>query len=266
MKKLDHVLRAVDERIALNATHEAAEPTLYHVTYAGRLPGITEEGLRPNAPRAIGASGYDAHARDRVFLTEGDGVFFWHHRAEDFAEHMSDNPLEDELVPVVLHVGYFIQAPMEPIGSDCLEVFDGKEWVSLGTEDLDLESAFDVEEPDPPDCDDDCARKTTMSAERSTSAAWRRRRSPSPSTRSSSARRSCLRRSTSEARRHRSTRRRRSCRNRTCRSSSSRPGRAGCTAAIYESRSPRTTWVCRASGFASTDSTTFAQRLPWRGR
>lgn len=176
----DDLDELVGEQVALNAAG-AAEPLLYHVTYASRLPGIYEEGLRPNAPRAIGASAYDAHARDRVFLTEGDGVFFWHSRAEDFAEHASDNPLEDELVPVVLRVdpkcvdyanelvddeigtrdaradAFFIQAPMEPIGADCLEVFDGEEWVPLGTEDLDLKSAFDVEEPDPPDCDDDCA-------------------------------------------------------------------------------------------------------------
>ncbi len=172
----------VNERVALNATREAAEPPLYHVTYASRLPDITEEGLRPNAPRSIGVGDmYDAHTKNRVFLTEGDGVYFWHNRAEDFAEHASDNPLEDGLVPVVLRVdpdcidyanelvsdelgtrdasadAFFIQAPMEPIGSDCLEVFDGEEWVPLGTENLDLESAFDVEEPDPPDCDDDCA-------------------------------------------------------------------------------------------------------------
>jgi hypothetical protein len=163
--------RLVDAQAALNATCEA-EPPLYHVTYASRLPRITEDGLRPNASRSIGASAYDAHARDRVFLTEGDGVDFWHSRAEAFAEHASDNPLEGELVPVVLRVdpdcidranelvndelgtrdasadAYFIQAPMEPIGSDCLEVFDGEDWVPLGTESLDLESAFDVQ-PNP---------------------------------------------------------------------------------------------------------------------
>lgn len=80
------------------------EDYLYHVTYYNRLASISTRGLRPNQARSIGGEAYDFHRKKRVFLTTGEGVFFWHSRAEAFAEHNSDNILEDGMVPVVLRV------------------------------------------------------------------------------------------------------------------------------------------------------------------
>jgi hypothetical protein len=77
---------------------------LFHVTYWNRLASIARHGLKPNSRRSIGAASYDGHAAGKVFFTVGDGVPFWHGRAEAFAEHHSDNPMTDELVPVVLRL------------------------------------------------------------------------------------------------------------------------------------------------------------------
>jgi hypothetical protein len=120
----EHVLRAVDERLALNAIRvgrsarrreverlvdeqresvrvappSRAEP-LYHVTTYGRLAGIVREGLAPNRPRAIGLSAYDRHARGRVFFTEIGGVTFWLKRADAFRAGDDEGS-----TPVVLRV------------------------------------------------------------------------------------------------------------------------------------------------------------------
>lgn len=123
---------------------------LYHVTTVRRLEAISEDGLVAGRARAIGASAYDSHAKQGIFLTVGEGVFFWHARAEDHAEHGSDDLLEDGVVPVVLrvmaedidgklipdeigtgdakHDAWIASGPIEPVA---LEVFDGEEWVSI---------------------------------------------------------------------------------------------------------------------------------------
>ena len=94
---------------------------LFHVTYHGRLGAIARRGLTPGSARAIGGPALDAHSRGRVFLTDADGLRFWHSRAEEHAEHNSDTPLDDGLVPVVLRVdrkGMGGELEDDPQGSD----------------------------------------------------------------------------------------------------------------------------------------------------
>lgn len=156
---------------------------LYHFTYANRLGDIQETGLCPGRAAAIGHTGpYRAHSAGKLFLTHPDGAYFWHGKMEQHAEYNSDNLLEDELVPVVLRVeaedlldsgiaihedsigssdarapAYYVTVCLNP-DDILLEVWDGKGWAHLyEVSDLDLESAFDiqVEEPEPPDEDDE---------------------------------------------------------------------------------------------------------------
>lgn len=124
------------------------EPHLYHVTYAAVLPDIEEEGLRSAAGPGIGGAGYD---KDQgVFFTERDGLFTWFSRAELWAQHRSDELLEDELVPLVLRAATedleilhedtvgtrdaagAVAWVTENVEPDVLEVWDGEEWVPLG--------------------------------------------------------------------------------------------------------------------------------------
>lgn len=124
---------------------------LYHVTTYRRLREIAERGLERGRARAIGASAYDDHARRGIFLTSAEGVFFWHSRAEDHAEHGSDDLLEDGVVPVVLRIdergipddrlegdpigthdaradAWIAEGPIDP---EYIEVFDGDDWIPI---------------------------------------------------------------------------------------------------------------------------------------
>ena len=127
------------------------DDVLYHVTYSGRLESIADRGLRSGQARSIGSAGYDGHAKRGIFLTDADGVFFWHSKAEEFADYHSENVLEDELVPVVLRVdldGVEGELEDDELGSkdagyrdayiakgsiapEFLEVFDGREWLPI---------------------------------------------------------------------------------------------------------------------------------------
>lgn len=140
---------------------------LYHVTYSGRLSSIAASGLRPGQARSIGAPCHDAHAAKGVFLTAPAGAFFWHGRAEAFAEHNSDDVVADELIPVVLRVATSDSDDAErddpgsrdalaeavivknAIAPDRLEVFDGSDWVDVADYDsIDFEQAVDTESSD----------------------------------------------------------------------------------------------------------------------
>lgn len=124
---------------------------VYHVTTYRRLEAIAERGLLRGRARAIGAPSLDSHAAQGIFLTDPEGVFFWHGRAELHAEAGSDDVLEDGVVPVVLRVdvedvpddelapdeegtrdasadAWIAQGPIE---SDDIEVFNGKKWVEI---------------------------------------------------------------------------------------------------------------------------------------
>lgn len=146
------------------------EDYLYHVTYYSRLASISTRGLKPNQSRSIGNEVYDFHRKRRVFLTTGEGVFFWHSRAEAFAEHNSDNVIEDGLVPIVLRVLRSTieednDLELDEIGTrdaagyeswmlvnniilpEDLEVWNGRRWVSVEDYEgsIDPEVAVDVE-------------------------------------------------------------------------------------------------------------------------
>jgi hypothetical protein len=151
---------------------------LYHVTYYGRLAPIAARGLRPGQPRSIGGEVYDSHRKRRVFLTEGGGVFFWHSRTEAFAEHNSDNVIEDGLVPVVLRVRRAMleednDLELDEIGTsdsggyeswmlvdniilpEDIEVWNGRRWVSIDDwNSVDPTIALDEEEGESGDDDD----------------------------------------------------------------------------------------------------------------
>lgn len=143
---------------------------LYHVTYYKHLSSIASKGVTPGVGSSIGqGAGYQGHSTSRVFLTEEAGVSFWYSKAEAFAEHNSDNPLEDELVPVVLRTNFnksefeedgdtLTEDPQGTrdasatayytegsIGSDELELWDGSSWVDLG-DGVDPELAMEFEE------------------------------------------------------------------------------------------------------------------------
>lgn len=119
---------------------------LYHVTYAGRVGSIGRLGLLPGHGDTFGG-GYLEHSLGRLFLTDPDGVFFWHHRlAEQFV------PIErPEEMPVVMRFlpndedlalmeadpigaadarapAYMTESDVEP---DRIELWDGEEWVPV---------------------------------------------------------------------------------------------------------------------------------------
>ncbi len=144
---------------------------LYSVTWNGRLESIAEHGLVPNAPEAIGRGAYRSHSEGRVFLTHCDGVFFWYSRYQDHADSLSDDVLEDGMVPVVIrvrraavrhelnedpdglrdakHPAWFIEGEIPP---DEIEVWSGTTWEPVsGWESIDPRLALDTEEdPDEP--------------------------------------------------------------------------------------------------------------------
>lgn len=145
---------------------------LYHVTFYQRIPDIAADGLCPGGPRTIGGRGYDGHARGKVFLTVREGLAFWFNRAVDFAEHYSDDPVEDLYVPVVLrtnllapkrllHVdshgrldahapAFFTRGTIPP---EHIEVWSGRNWQPITS--ADMEPAEEgAQWHDPADADD----------------------------------------------------------------------------------------------------------------
>lgn len=93
-----HQVRLVSSR----RIREASSPR-YHVTYAANLPGISRDGLLPMARSNFGG-GYAGHSRDKVFLTDRDGVRYWASKLKDMADNRMDNPMMEGMFPVVLRV------------------------------------------------------------------------------------------------------------------------------------------------------------------
>ncbi|MCK5345854.1 MAG: hypothetical protein KAR20_20735 [Candidatus Heimdallarchaeota archaeon] len=154
----------------LSGDDSSDDEPLYHVTYANRLESISNAGLSPGNKRSIGSSAYDSNSSKGTFLSEEDGVSFWFNKSEEFAEHNSDNPLEDGMVPVVLRVdfggiedeeglgedepgsvdsrsaAYIIQKSIQP---EYIDVWSGTEWIPVDEYmSIDLESAFDIDGDD----------------------------------------------------------------------------------------------------------------------
>jgi len=134
---------------------------VYHVTFARNLDSIDAQGLLPEASGALGRGGYGGHSSGRLFLTEQDGVDFWYERMEAVANDLSDDPLGEGFVPLVLRVPSYEEKMqedeagtedagaqswfmIEPIASDEVEVWDGEQWTTIDEFDPDVcELAFD---------------------------------------------------------------------------------------------------------------------------
>jgi len=67
---------------------------LYHVTSEPAAEGILAKGLTPNGGPAIAGRGgaYDAHSKGKAFLTDANGVNFWHGKTEDHLFDLFDDP------------------------------------------------------------------------------------------------------------------------------------------------------------------------------
>ncbi len=119
--------------------------TLFHCTYFKNLPGIRARGIHPvSKPVLMRAAPGNLKG---VYLSDETGVRFWFRRLVSWAEHDSDNPVEDGLVPVVLQVttacdtvedelgqrdsGSQALICTQPIEPGNIRVWDGGSWVSL---------------------------------------------------------------------------------------------------------------------------------------
>jgi len=137
----------------------------YHVTYYKDLGSIEDSGLSPGGGGAMGRGGYSGHSRGRLFMTEEAGLPFWYGRMEEHANDLSDDPLEDGYVPVVLRFpepeetevdepgtqdaraeSFYSEEGVDP---DDIEIWDGSSWIPLsGWEGVDPSQAFEVDEYD----------------------------------------------------------------------------------------------------------------------
>lgn len=137
------------------------EAPVYHVTYSGSLPLIAQHGLQPDRGPGMGEQ-YDAHRKGAVFLTDPDGLSFWHERAEEWAHHRADDLLAEGVVPVVLRAWTEVPCELDEIGSHdanapawkCLgvvqpgelELWSGDGWVPVTDyEEVDFSRAVDDE-------------------------------------------------------------------------------------------------------------------------
>jgi len=154
-------LRTAAARVADLGEDEAGEA--YHVTYLRNLSSIAEDGLSPGGGGAMGRGGYSGHSQGRLFMTEESGLFFWFGRMEEHAQDMSDDPLEDGYVPVVLRFpepeGTEEDEPGtqdaravsrfsgDGVDADDIELWDGSAWIPVHDwESLDPSVSFDSEE------------------------------------------------------------------------------------------------------------------------
>ncbi len=146
------------------------ESSLFHVTYAGRLFEIAEEGLASDRRSSIGGESYDWHRRGSIFLSESGGVSYWYHWAAQWAFDRSDEPADDGLVPVVLRIvggpltddlkflkvcedddlgwqdsGQPAYKCKTTIGPKYLQVWTGSSWVPVRDYgEVDLSTSFDI--------------------------------------------------------------------------------------------------------------------------
>jgi hypothetical protein len=156
-------LGAMAERLA--GLRKADGGHAYHVTYYRDLGSIESDGLSPGGGGAMGRGGYSGHSRGRLFMTEEAGLPFWYGRMEEHANDLSDDPLEEGYVPVVLRFpepeetesdepgtrdamaeSFYSE---EGVGPDDIEIFDGNSWIPLADwEGMDPSAAFETDEFD----------------------------------------------------------------------------------------------------------------------
>ena len=150
----------------------AAKKHLYHITYFKHLSNIEQDGLIPGRGSSLGqGAGYQTHSTKRIFLTEKNGISFWYSKAEEWAEYNSDNPLEDELIPVVLRVtlndddtlihtdqigtrdasadAFYIED--DDIPHQDLEIWDGSNWKRHIEVDPKIAMEYESDDDDPDD-------------------------------------------------------------------------------------------------------------------
>jgi hypothetical protein len=134
----------------------------YHVTYYANLNSIDKHGLGPGSGPSLGKGGYSGHSTGRLFFTEKSGLFFWFGRMEEHAENMSDNPLEDGLVPVVLRFPIPEKMETDELGTsdalsksyftidkivDDIEIWYDNSWKDIDSwGNIDPGVSFDIEE------------------------------------------------------------------------------------------------------------------------
>jgi len=161
-------------RAKYNITANEDKP-LYHVTYLKNLSDIASSGLVPGSGGSLGqGAGYQEHSSGKTFLTEESGVSFWYSKGEAWADHNSDNPYDDELIPVVLRTTFTqseledadIRLEADKLGSrdaaadafytedtivpNDLELWNGSSWVHVDAH-VDPDIAMEYEEdPDDP--------------------------------------------------------------------------------------------------------------------
>lgn len=141
----------------------------YHVTYYQNLESIDDHGLQTGGGQSLGrGGGYQSHSTGSLFLTEESGIPFWYTRMEEWADHRSDNPLEDGLVPVVLRLHWPTDLQWDELGSkdsrsdafitsskidpEMIEFYDGNGWQPISEwQSLDPYVAMEVEEVENPE-------------------------------------------------------------------------------------------------------------------
>ena len=146
------------------------DASLYHITYFKNLSSIKNKGLVVGQGTSIGqGAGYRTHSKGKIFLTKKDGISYWYGKAEDWANHNSDNLLDDGLIPIVLKItskindalkidllgqrdavsdAFYIEQKINP---EDLEVWDGSKWIAI-TEKINPKLALEYEEdPDDPE-------------------------------------------------------------------------------------------------------------------
>jgi hypothetical protein len=119
---------------------------LFHVTMSGRVESIASDGLQVGSTRSIGSPALDHHCGGRIFLSDAEGLDFWHNRAELFAVDGADDFLDEGFVPFVLRVnacglrlesdtegtkdsGHAAWFTEDEIQAERIEAWDGAHWV-----------------------------------------------------------------------------------------------------------------------------------------
>lgn len=135
---------------------------LYHLTFYKNIDSILENGLNHGFSSAVGRGGYAGYSAGKTFLTDLSGVKFWYSKMEENAQDLSDNIIEDQMIPVVLRIdveglemqtdeigskdssaqSFTTTLPIEP---EYIDIWDGSSWVSLEDE-IDLHQAITIEE------------------------------------------------------------------------------------------------------------------------